>query len=189
MANKRFGLEMLVMVLVFGGCVSAPQITLEQQAEQQAWEQANPQYTRAENFRWQIDGDGVIITGFISGRGALNLRIPPQIYGMPVIAIRGQVPFRHPAFNGLGLISVTIPDSVIHIGNSAFMDNRLTEVIIPDSVTYIGHSAFLRNRIGSVTVPRGTTISPRAFADQTIPGIFYTSLGHTVVRDSVVTRR
>ena len=49
------------------------------------------------------------------------------------------------AFNGCtGLTSVTIPESVTGIGNSAFSScNKLTgELVIPDSVTSIGYSAF-----------------------------------------------
>ena len=42
-----------------------------------------------------------------------------------------------------GLTSVTIPDSVTSIGNSAFYDcTGLTSITIPDSVTHIDDYAF-----------------------------------------------
>ena len=43
---------------------------------------------------------------------------------------------------GLGITSVTIPNSVTSIGNSAFFGNKLTSVTIPNSVKNIGDYAF-----------------------------------------------
>ena len=63
------------------------------------------------------------------------------------------------AFEGCGLASVTIPDSVMLIGNSAFAScTNLTSVTIPNSVTLIGNSAFAScTNLTSVTIPNNVT--------------------------------
>ena len=65
---------------------------------------------------------------------------------------------------GLGITSVTIPNSVTSIGKSAFYGNKLTSVIIPNSVTSIGYGAFEKNQLTSVTIPDSvTSIGDSAF--------------------------
>jgi len=94
----------------------------------------------------------------------MNVRIPPQIQGMPVVAIGID------AFRGGGLTSVTIPNGVTHIGSGAFSscrnigNNKLASVIIPDSVVYIGRWAFASNHLSSVVIPDSVThIGDEAF--------------------------
>ncbi|EAF6118436.1 hypothetical protein AQ443_14520, partial [Listeria monocytogenes] len=44
-----------------------------------------------------------------------------------------------------GVTSVTFPDSIVKIGNSAFGDNDLTNLVLPSSLKYIGAGAFDKN--------------------------------------------
>lgn len=51
------------------------------------------------------------------------------------------------------LAKITMPDSLLTIGNDAFSMNNLSEVTIPDSVTYIGSGAFSFNEdLNSITI-------------------------------------
>src|SRR6266536_3556725 len=75
-----------------------------------------------------------------SSPGASGAIVIASTYnGYPVTSIG------HDAFNGTGLTSVTIPNSVTSIGNGAFSNcTSLTRVTIPNSVTSIGYEAFMR---------------------------------------------
>ena len=71
------------------------------------------------------------------------------------------------AFEGSGLTSVTISDSVTSIGRDAFSEcASLTSVVIPDSVTSIGSYAFsICSSLKDVVIPDSvTSIGYQAFA-------------------------
>jgi len=62
------------------------------------------------------------------------------------------------AFKDCGnLISVTIPNSVTHIGDSAFSGTGLTSVTIPSSVTSIGYYAFYSGSLNEINVDAGNS--------------------------------
>ena len=101
-----------------------------------------------------IDGGrGVVIDRYRGNNW--HVRIPPTIRGIPVVQIgRLDVPDIRlaTAFAGRNLISVTIPNSVIVIGEMAFANNQLTSITIPNSVTTIWPRAFCGNPLTSITI-------------------------------------
>lgn len=95
-----------------------------------------------------VDGR-VTITGYSVLIG--DIEIPAEIDGYPVTAIGDN------AFRGSSIASVTIPDSVISIGEDAFRNcYSLASVTIPDSVISIGEEAFRNcHSLVSVTISAG----------------------------------
>src|ERR1700722_17810816 len=79
-------------------------------------------------FAYNNNGDGTCtITGYTGSGGAVA--IPTNINGLLVTSI-GQA-----AFEATSLTSITIPDSVTNIGQSAFTEcGSLTTITIPNSV-------------------------------------------------------
>jgi hypothetical protein len=132
-------------------------------------------YCPEENVYWIISEGGVTITGFTGTN--TDVRIPAQIQGMPVTGIGYEAfiggqedgPF---IIIGHQITSVTIPDTVSHIGDRAFAYNLLTYVTIPSSVTHIGSSAFRNNQLTSLTIPSGVTyIRSAAFASNRLTSV------------------
>lgn len=88
--------------------------------------------------------------------------IPPELEGKPVTSI-GDKAFQSNSF----LESITIPDSVTRIGDSAFNHSTLSNIIIGNRVTVIGNEAFFYcTKLTTVSLGNGVTIiGDRAFQD------------------------
>src|ERR1700679_451685 len=86
-------------------------------------------------FNYTINSRAVTITGYTGSGGAVT--IPATINGHPVTSIGAS------AFLDSSLTSVTIPNTITNIGDSAFYGCiDLPGVTIPNSVTSIGQYAF-----------------------------------------------
>ena len=100
------------------------------------------------------------VTGY--NGNADNVVIPKTYRGIPVKIIKDHA-FRYQT----RLKSITLPDSVTSIGNSAFYGcSGLTSITIPDRVTSIGEGAFSGcTGLTSITIPdRVTSIGEGAFS-------------------------
>ena len=110
------------------------------------------------DFDFILNNTAVIVIRY-NGTAA-DVTIPSRYKGKPVTAID------HAAFQDSAVTSVTIPDSVTSIPDSAFgFCSQLTNISIPNSVTFIGFSAFNScTSLKSITLPSSlSTIQSYAF--------------------------
>jgi hypothetical protein len=123
-------------------------------------------------FTYTTNDGGIIITGYSGTNGVVT--IPSSTNGLPVTGIAARAFIRR-----LGLTTVTIPESVITIGEVAFAScPDLTNVtILPGSLITIGDVAFSNCiSLTNFTMPAGvTSIGMGAFegaglGSVTIPG-------------------
>jgi hypothetical protein len=99
------------------------------------------------------DGSSVWIVRYLGNKN--NIRIPRKIKKLPVSRI-GDNAFSNPES---GLVSVTIPNTVTSIGDSAFQGcSNLVRLTIPKSVTIIEDAAFAGcTGLTSVIIPNKVT--------------------------------
>lgn len=105
---------------------------------------------------------------------SVNIVIPSTYNDLPVVAIGDS------GFKGKYFTSITIPESVTHIGDNAFEEcEDLDKITIPGSVKTIGKQAFLSSGLDEVVLINGLqNIGEEAFK--------YTSLDEITIPESVV---
>ena len=112
---------------------------------------ATPVAVRAQ-FNYTVTNGRVSITGYLGTNSVVV--IPDTINGLPVTAI-AELAF----VADTSLTSVTIPNTVVSIGDNAFAETGLSSVSIPNSVTSIGDSAFFYcSSLASVSIPNSVTV-------------------------------
>lgn len=149
----------------FAGCTNLTSVNYEGDWSNLTIQSGNPAVQDAVNaqlfgFAFTPDNTAVIVTRY-EGTAA-DVTIPSRYQGKPVTMID------HAAFHNSAVTSVTIPDSVTSIHDSAFAYcSSLTNISIPNSVTYIGSFAFEGcTKLESITLPSSLlTISEFLFYD------------------------
>ena len=149
----------------------------------------NPGISSGE-FRYLLSSENAIIIG-CTNTCVSDLVIPESIDGYAVTEI-GDMAFYLPPLTNYQLTNVTIPDSVIRIGGSAFEGNALASITIPNSVTSIGHSAFANNQLVSLTIPDSvTTIEDGVFSSNNLTSVIIsdgvTSIGERAFTNNLLT--
>lgn len=147
----------------FAGCTNLTSVNYEGDWSNLTIQSGNPAVQDAANaqlfdFAFTPDNTAVIVIRY-KGTAA-DVTIPSRYKGKPVTMID------HAAFYNSAVTSVTIPDSVTSIPDSAFgFCSQLTNISIPNSVTYIGFSAFNScTSLKSITLPSSlSTIQSEAF--------------------------
>jgi len=117
-----------------------------------------PSLTNIPEFNYTYNNGAIIIARYTGSGGAVT--IPGVIDGLPVTSIGDH------AFQRSCVTSVTIPNNVIDIGDSAFaLCTNLATVTIGNSVNSIGSDAFFCCiNLTTVTIPDSvTTIGAEAF--------------------------
>lgn len=151
----------------FAGCTNLTSVNYEGDWSNLTIQSGNPAVEDAAkdaaneqlfDFAFTPDNTAVIVIRY-EGTAA-DVTIPSRYKGKPVTMIE------HAAFHNSAVTSVTIPDSVTSIPDSAFgFCSQLTNISIPNSVTYIGFSAFNScTSLKSITLPSSlSTIQSEAF--------------------------
>ena len=126
---------------------------------------------------YELSEDGLQVTGCLDSCTGI-LSIPLEIQGEDV---RSVGPY---AFQGSGLTSVSIPDSVVLIdGYAFFRQGSLNDLTIGNSVETIGWMAFHSIGVSSVVIPDSVvSIHGRAFKNTTLSSLVIgnsvTQIGH-----------
>lgn len=151
----------------FAGCTNLTSVNYAGDWSNLTIQSGNPAVQDAANaplfdFDFTPDNTAVIVTNYKYKGTAADVTIPSRYQGKPVTMID------HAAFHNSAVTSVTIPDSVTSIHDSAFAYcSSLTNISIPNSVTAIGSFAFEGcTKLESITLPSSLlTISEFLFYD------------------------
>lgn len=123
--------------------------------------------------------------------GGTDLDLIANLQGDYYVIPCGTTKLRNYALQNIPASSITIPNTVIEIGNGAFYSSSLEEVTMADSVTEMGQTVFQYNRsLRAVTlsnslsaIPSSTFWGCSSLSSITIPASV-TSIGSTAFRQS-----
>jgi len=121
-------------------------------------------------FNFQVLADNTAqITGCTDTCSATDLVIPATLGGVAVSKIAASA-FSTGTHNLQG--SLTLPDSLVEVGNSAFANNSITAITFPANFAKVGTSAFSHNKLASLTIPTWMTSVPNsAFSENPLTSL------------------
>ena len=118
--------------------------------------------------------DGAAVTGF-SGTGLLKIKVNKKVVipgfnnnNEPITEIAASafrnVDFEGQSLNKLDIEEITLPKSLVTIGDFAFQSNNITTVELGkcEDLTKIGQGAFMNNKIDTLELNRGLKIIDNA---------------------------
>ncbi len=109
----------------------------------------------------------IVISGTIVGKNIIGIGAGFSILDFEDISTVGFTSIEIPntithigasAFTTNSLEALTIPNSVLYIGTNSFSDNVITSLVIPDNVLSIAMATFTFNRLASVDIGSGITV-------------------------------
>jgi hypothetical protein len=110
-------------------------------------------------FYLRNNGNGT--AAVINHRGYYSsVTIPPQIGQLKITMIGNSAFMQH------RLSEVDIPNTVTYIGDAAFSGNNLAHITLPESVRYIGFQAFAGNHLTSITIGANVAVQADSFRNQ-----------------------
>ncbi len=108
---------------------------------------------------YTLSDDDVVVTGGIItscsyGFEIKNIIIPSVLDGQTVTGVADAFSPQLAIFSDKGIISLTLPNTIVNIGNNAFYGNLITELNMSGftSLTSIGAYAFCNNAIASLNL-------------------------------------
>lgn len=118
------------------------------------------------DFTYDVYSDHIVVTAY-TGK-SVKVEIPAEIDGLPVTVVKGKPSKGFDSAKAIvdsSVVSVTLPDALLMIGDYSFYKSNVKTINIPDGVVSIGDYAFYEaEKIEELKLPsKLTTIGERAF--------------------------
>lgn len=145
----------------------------------------------SDGFEYNIKDNQVTITKYLGKKGKdVDVIVPSTLSGYPVTAISAKGAYG--VFDGMTLRSITLPDTVVEIGDLAFFRAWISKITMSSNVQVIGRKAFAMSDFTSIDLPDTLiSIGESAFSDSKITSVkipnSVTSIGKNAFYSSNIT--